>query len=186
MLIEESTDEVNLNYIKDLLVHFVNMFGEIYGIKDLSYNIHGLIHLPYDVKTYSKMDNFNLFKFENFMQKLKHDYEEGKKLKKSLKSSDLEVSTDFEQRRPKKRTTDCCESSNLYDFPETPSKRAVSQPQTSTPTTSNRDVNEELNQILTYMQMQLDMLLDNQKRILENQRLILEGNENKRQRNRRI
>ncbi|CAL1294880.1 unnamed protein product [Larinioides sclopetarius] len=57
------------------------------------------------------------------------DYEEGqRKVKRSLKSSDLKVSTDLEKRRPKNRVVDC-ESSDIYNFPETPSKRTISKPQ---------------------------------------------------------
>jgi len=58
----------NIDYSEKLLQHFVKSFGTIYGVKYISHNIHGLIHLSEDVRNHGALDNFSAFKFENFMQ----------------------------------------------------------------------------------------------------------------------
>ncbi|KAG9272098.1 hypothetical protein AMEX_G13048 [Astyanax mexicanus] len=60
-----------LEYSKELLILFVQHFGELYGEQYISYNVHNLVHLPEDARTYGTLDNFSAFKYENFMQKLK-------------------------------------------------------------------------------------------------------------------
>lgn len=60
-----------LEYSEELLKHFVTSFGLIYGIDNVSHNIHGLIHLVQDVKKFGPLDNFSAFKYENFLQTLK-------------------------------------------------------------------------------------------------------------------
>ncbi|XP_071627190.1 uncharacterized protein [Temnothorax longispinosus] len=58
-------------YANSLLVWFVSNYGNIYGNEYLSYNVHNLVHLANDVKTFGCLDNFSCFKFENHMQKIK-------------------------------------------------------------------------------------------------------------------
>lgn len=42
--VEDQTSK-NIDYSEKLLHHFVKSFGTIYGVKYISHNIHGLIHL---------------------------------------------------------------------------------------------------------------------------------------------
>lgn len=72
------TEELIL-YAEQLLKHFVIIFKEIYGVHNLSHNVHGLIHLANDCKMFGPLDNFSAFRFENCMQQLlklirKHNY----------------------------------------------------------------------------------------------------------------
>ncbi|KYM96522.1 hypothetical protein ALC62_12823 [Cyphomyrmex costatus] len=58
-------------YANSLLMWFVSNYGDIYGDEYLSFNVHNLIHLANDVKTFGCLENFSCFKFENYMQKIK-------------------------------------------------------------------------------------------------------------------
>jgi len=60
-----------INYANHLLQHFVLSFQNIYGKEYVSHNIHNLIHLAEDVRTYGALDVFGAFRFENHMGKLK-------------------------------------------------------------------------------------------------------------------
>lgn len=54
-----------------LLLWFVSNYGTIYGEEYLSHNVHNLIHIANDVKTFGCLDNFSCFKYKNNMQKIK-------------------------------------------------------------------------------------------------------------------
>jgi len=68
LLSVEDQTSTNIDYSEKLLQHFVKSLGTIYGVKYISHNIHGLIHLSEDVRNHGALDNFSAFKFENFMQ----------------------------------------------------------------------------------------------------------------------
>ncbi|OXA50049.1 hypothetical protein Fcan01_15190 [Folsomia candida] len=59
------------NYAKSLLIYFVQAFKILYGEEQVSYNIHGLIHLAEDVKNFGVLDRFSTFKFENELGQLR-------------------------------------------------------------------------------------------------------------------
>lgn len=46
-------------------------FEILYGKQYMSHNIHNLLHLCSDVKTYGSLDNFSAFRFENYMTSIK-------------------------------------------------------------------------------------------------------------------
>lgn len=54
-----------------LLDAFVENFGNFYGIEQISYNIHNMLHLADCVRKHGSLENFSCFKSENFMQELK-------------------------------------------------------------------------------------------------------------------
>ena len=60
-----------LEYANAILISFVQHFGELYGKKFISYNVHNVVHLAEDVRKHGLLDDFSAFKFENFLQKLK-------------------------------------------------------------------------------------------------------------------
>jgi len=60
-----------LQYARDLLKYFVEMFEKIYGSHLISHNIHGLIHIADDYEIYGPLDRCSAFPFENYMKKLK-------------------------------------------------------------------------------------------------------------------
>jgi len=60
-----------IDYAESLLKYFVKHFPQVYSKEELSYNVHGLLHLCNDVKRFGPLDNFSAFKFENFMYSLK-------------------------------------------------------------------------------------------------------------------
>jgi len=60
-----------LNYAKELLHYFVRTFENIYGRQHISYNVHGLLHLPDDYINFGPLDNASAFPFENYMKELK-------------------------------------------------------------------------------------------------------------------
>lgn len=60
-----------IDYAHDLLQHFISSFKLIYGMQNVSHNIHGLIHIAQDVKKFGTLDCFSAFKYENYLQRFK-------------------------------------------------------------------------------------------------------------------
>ncbi|KAJ8044055.1 hypothetical protein HOLleu_11408 [Holothuria leucospilota] len=58
-------------YARSLLVMFVQHFGQIYGKNMITYNVHGLIHLPFEVHQFGALDNISCFPFESYLGRLK-------------------------------------------------------------------------------------------------------------------
>lgn len=61
----------NFEYGSQRLKYFVSCFSDLYGEETISYNVHGLLHLPDDVKVHGSLDKFSGFKFENELQHIK-------------------------------------------------------------------------------------------------------------------
>ena len=59
------------DFAGDLINHFLIEFEPLYGIDELIYNVHNLIHLADDVRRYGALDGVSAFPFENYMRKLK-------------------------------------------------------------------------------------------------------------------
>jgi hypothetical protein len=60
-----------IDYSGELLVMFVQHFGDLYGKNMLVYNVHCLIHLPQDARQFGNLDKISAFPFENFLGKMK-------------------------------------------------------------------------------------------------------------------
>ncbi len=58
-----------------LMVFYVNLYTSVkfflYEKELVVYNVHGLVHLPDDVKKFGPLDTFSAFPFENFVGQLK-------------------------------------------------------------------------------------------------------------------
>jgi len=107
--VKDQTSE-NIDYSEKLLLHFVKSFGTIYGVKYISHNIHGLIHLSEDVRNHGALDNFSAFKFENFMQQfLKMLRKDEKPLQQIIKRYNELVIKPGQQ-------SNCCD--NYLDYPK--------------------------------------------------------------------
>ncbi|KAL1480331.1 hypothetical protein MTO96_034729 [Rhipicephalus appendiculatus] len=59
------------DYARRLLTFFVHTFIDIYGIENVTYNVHGLVHLADDVRLFGPLDAFSAFAAESFMGRLK-------------------------------------------------------------------------------------------------------------------
>lgn len=59
-------------YAQNLLITFVHHFGQLYGNDMIVYNVHGLIHLADDAKTFKSLENISEFPFENLLASLKN------------------------------------------------------------------------------------------------------------------
>jgi len=57
------------DFAEKLLITFVEHFQFVYG-SYVVYNIHGLTHLPNDVRQFGVLHNFAAFPFENFLYTL--------------------------------------------------------------------------------------------------------------------
>lgn len=51
-----------------MIREFVKSYSTIYGSQFINYNVHSLIHLPFSVRLYGPLDNFSVFKCENYLQ----------------------------------------------------------------------------------------------------------------------
>ena len=71
LLAEPGQSPENITYAESLLDFFVHTFKQLYGRENVSYNVHGLIHLANDVRKHGHLDQFSAFKFENHLSGLK-------------------------------------------------------------------------------------------------------------------
>lgn len=59
------------DYVHSLLKSFIQNFGKLYGKENMSYNIHGLIHIYDDIQIFGNLNKYSTFPFENYLQNLK-------------------------------------------------------------------------------------------------------------------
>lgn len=70
-----------ISYAEELLNYFVERAGAktLYGNTVYVYNVHALIHLAQDVRTFGPLDSFSSFPFENYLGSLKRKVRSGNK-----------------------------------------------------------------------------------------------------------
>lgn len=58
---------------RDFIISFIDTFDNFYDAHQFSYNLHSLLHISEDVLHFQEpLDEYSAFKFENFLQFLKH------------------------------------------------------------------------------------------------------------------
>lgn len=85
-----------LEIARQLYIHFVRTYIEIYGEEFVSYNIHNLLHVVDDVMRFGVLENFSAYPFESFLGKLKKKIRHGNKILeqavgRTLEGWDLEL-----------------------------------------------------------------------------------------------
>ena len=60
-----------LDYAEQLLQYFVEQFSKLYGKENLSFNVHGLLHLVSDSRRYGSIEAFSAFPYENNLHTVK-------------------------------------------------------------------------------------------------------------------
>jgi len=103
------------NDAADLLKIFVRDFPKLYGKNQVSYNVHGLLHLSSDSLLLGPLDNFSTFPFENNLQHMK-------KLVKSTRLPLIQISNRI------------CEKMQISSMHSNQVRTAASIPHTSGPT----------------------------------------------------
>ena len=63
--------KTHLDYCNKLLVCFVEQFKLYYGLENMVYNVHSLLHLTSDVQRFGCLHQFSAFPFENYLGMLK-------------------------------------------------------------------------------------------------------------------
>lgn len=71
LCMEEISEEM-INYAEKLFKNFNETFTVLYGEENVSFNVHALLHLANDVRRHGPLDSFSVFRFENFLQKIKN------------------------------------------------------------------------------------------------------------------
>lgn len=71
ILCMENASEEMIIYADKLLKNFNETFTILYGEENVSFNVHALLHLANDVHRHGSLDSFSVFRFENFLQKIK-------------------------------------------------------------------------------------------------------------------
>ncbi|GAB1867776.1 DUF4218 domain-containing protein [Camponotus japonicus] len=71
ILCMENASEEMIIYADKLLKNFNETFTILYGEENVSFNVHALLHLANDVRKHGPLDSFSVFRFENFLQKIK-------------------------------------------------------------------------------------------------------------------
>lgn len=85
----------NNTYANELLTYFVKTFKILYGKSNIVYNVHNLIHICQDVKTYGPLDTFSAFPFENYLKILKRMLRKYEKPLSQLNNRIYEYSTRY-------------------------------------------------------------------------------------------
>ena len=63
--------ESYIEYAGEILRLFVQQFGQFYGEDMIVYNVHVLVHLSQDARSFGVLDNYSSFPFESFLGRLK-------------------------------------------------------------------------------------------------------------------
>ena len=94
-------NESYLDIAEILLQEFVEEFQELYSARNVSFNVHSLLHVVDEVRKFGPLDSFSAFPFENFIGKVKKMVKSGNKPleqisnriyeKKSINSSSKET-----------------------------------------------------------------------------------------------
>lgn len=79
LILSSSKYLANMNSAVALMEYFVKTFKLLYGSKNVSHNIHNMLHLPEDVSYMGTLDKFSAFPFENKLQQLKRLVRKGDK-----------------------------------------------------------------------------------------------------------
>jgi len=68
LLISIKTAYTYNNFAKMLLKQFVTEYSVLYGKEYVDYNVHGLIHICDFMLLHGNLDDFFVFKYENYLQ----------------------------------------------------------------------------------------------------------------------
>lgn len=68
-----------VNFGDELLNKFIREFKVLYGIEQITHNVHGLYHLADDYKLHGTLDNFSAFPFEKHLVQLRYSLKLSKK-----------------------------------------------------------------------------------------------------------
>lgn len=71
LLLSPGISEEMLAFAHKSMVSFVEHFGELYGKDEIVYNVHQLIHLAEEYRTFGTLDNILGFRFENYLGQIK-------------------------------------------------------------------------------------------------------------------
>jgi len=66
-------------YAGELMKNLVSNFKLIYGEECVSYLIHGCLHVHLDVQVHGPLEEYSVYRYENFLQKLKSLVRKGEK-----------------------------------------------------------------------------------------------------------
>uniref|UniRef100_A0ABD2XN02 Transposase domain-containing protein n=1 Tax=Trichogramma kaykai TaxID=54128 RepID=A0ABD2XN02_9HYME len=74
-----SKETDNVLYAENLIMEFNRTFQKTYGLGNVSYNVHCLIHIAKDVIKYGALESFSAFPFENYLSSIKKLIRKGEK-----------------------------------------------------------------------------------------------------------
>ena len=63
--------EYYLEFVRKLLAKTVEQYAALYGVSEVTFNMHSMLHLCDEVKAHGNLDSFSAFPFESYMQKLR-------------------------------------------------------------------------------------------------------------------
>lgn len=66
---EKNTQKIQV--AEEMLKVFVADYANLYGVENISFNVHSLLHIVDDVKLYGNLDSYSAFSFESYMQVIK-------------------------------------------------------------------------------------------------------------------
>jgi hypothetical protein len=67
ILLDKHSSAADIDYAEELLVLFVQHFSSLYGSNMMVYNVHNVVHIADDARTFGNLDNVSAFCFENFL-----------------------------------------------------------------------------------------------------------------------
>lgn len=86
-----------------LFLEFVERFPEIYGVENVTYTVHSLIHVINDVKKFGTLDSYSAFSFESKLGEIKSLLRSGHKPLQQVAKRTIEL-TAIDKKNPEKYT----------------------------------------------------------------------------------
>ena len=123
LLISDSTDD-DISLCSKLLIEVCEECSSLYGRGFLSYNVHSLIHLVNDFKSYGSLDFVSCFSFESFLGLLKSRVSSGDKPLEQIAYYSWHENANIESSELKNETY---ESNRFYSITENGIKLLIFQ-----------------------------------------------------------
>ena len=87
---------VYLDTVQEMLKSFVENFSILFNAKNLTYNVHNVLHIVQCVRDLGPLQSFAAYKFENYLQSLKRQVKKPSKILEQIHKQYIVCETKFQ------------------------------------------------------------------------------------------